>query len=142
MILVDFYSLGLADFLLPGSGSGWRKWNGSKRIRIRNTGFSLFCDLLGRIVDEIENKKSNHFKITPPFIARYDRIFNFWATLMYNVHTRTVYVSGRSMFSGGFGLDAVNIQSAPYWLYNVRLISGLEHYYSLGTQYDGLVSNL
>ena len=25
----------LADFLLPGSGSGWPKWNGSKRIRIR-----------------------------------------------------------------------------------------------------------
>ena len=32
------------------------------------------------------------------------------------------------------------IQSAPYWLYIVRLISGLEHYYSLGTHYDGLVS--
>ena len=28
---------------------------------------------------------------------------------------------------------------APYWLYNVQLISGLEHYYSLGVQYDGLV---
>ena len=34
----------------------------------------------------------------------------------------------------------INIQSAPYWLYNFRLISGLEHYYSLGTQYDRLVS--
>ena len=32
------------------------------------------------------------------------------------------------------------LQSALYWLYNVRLISGLEHYFSLGTQYDGLVS--
>ena len=29
------FSIILADFLLPGSG--WPKWNGSKRIRIRNT---------------------------------------------------------------------------------------------------------
>ena len=26
------------------------------------------------------------------------------------------------------------------WLYNVWLISGLEHYYSLGTQLEGLVT--
>ena len=43
LIFVDFCwfllksSMILADFLLPGSGSGWPKWNGSKRIRIRNT---------------------------------------------------------------------------------------------------------
>ena len=39
-----------------------------------------------------------------------------------------------------FLADVFYIQSAPYWLYNARLFSGVEHYYSLGTQYDGLVS--
>ena len=37
-----------------------------------------------------------------------------------------------------FALDK-EIQCAPSWLYIVRLISGLEHYYSRGTQHDGLV---
>ena len=42
MILLVFlwtFSMILADYLLPGSvsGSGWPKWNGSRRIRIRNT---------------------------------------------------------------------------------------------------------
>ena len=42
-----------------------------------------------------------------------------------------------------FSVDTVSyLQSAPFWLYNVRLNSGLEHYYSLGTQYDGLVTYL
>ena len=43
------FSMILADFLLPGSGSvywsgsgsGWPKWNGSKRIRIRNTDLNI-----------------------------------------------------------------------------------------------------
>ena len=33
----------------------------------------------------------------------------------------------------------LRMSSAPNWLYIVRLISGLEHYYSPGTQDDGIV---
>ena len=36
------FSMILVDLLLPGSGSGWPKWNGSKRIRICNTDFDWF----------------------------------------------------------------------------------------------------
>ena len=67
LVLLKF-SMILADSLLLGSGSGWPKWNGSKRIRIRNTACFLFQAETGDKGQQLDQEvEKDVFKPSPRF---------------------------------------------------------------------------
>ena len=91
-------------------------------------------DLFANLFSSVSDPRSISGIMDP----KIEKIHFFFYIYTYNIMLQKLYLSFSSSMENYISAGR-STELALYWLYIVSLISGLEHYYSLGTQYDWLL---